>query len=156
MAANAVLTPRTSCLLLALASVAILASVFAFQYLGDAAPCQMCIWQRYPYVVLIVLGLIGAYWQPQLMLGLGTVVLLVGGGIAIYHYGVEEGWFALPAGCAAGGDATSVEELRKMLSEAPPACDQVRFNVFGWSLAAWNILASAVLAGLTGFAALKR
>jgi len=139
-------------MLLAIASVAILAAVFAFQYLGGAAPCQMCIWQRYPYAVLIVLGLLGWFWQPRLMLGLGTLVLLVGGGIAAYHYGVEEGWFALPSGCAAGGDATSVEELRRMLSEAPPACDQVQFNVFGWSLAAWNVLASGVLALLTAVA----
>lgn len=148
-------TPRTSSLLLALASAAILASVFAFQYLGGAAPCQMCIWQRYPYAVLIVLGLLGWFWQPRLMLGLGTLVLLVGAGIASYHYGVEQGWFALPDGCAAGGDATSVEELRRMLSEAPPACDQVQFNVFGWSLAAWNVLASVVLAILTGVATAK-
>jgi len=148
-------TPRTSSLLLALASAAILASVFAFQYLGGAAPCQMCIWQRYPYAVLIVLGLLGWFWQPRLMLGLGTLVLLVGAGIASYHYGVEQGWFALPDGCAAGGDATSVEELRRMLSEAPPACDQVQFNVFGWSLAAWNVLASVVLAILTGVATVK-
>jgi disulfide bond formation protein DsbB len=149
------LTPRTSCLLLAIASVAILASVFAFQYLGGAAPCQMCIWQRYPYALLVALGLLGWFWQPRLILAIGTLVLLVGGGIASYHYGVEQGWFALPAGCAAGGDATSVEELRRMLSEARPACDQVQFNLFGWSLAAWNILASVVLAALTAIAAIK-
>lgn len=148
-------TPRTSCLLLAIASVAVLASVFAFQYLGGAAPCQMCIWQRYPYALLIVLGLLGWFWQPRLILGLGTLVLLVGAGIASYHYGVEQGWFALPDGCAAGGDATSVEELRRMLSEAPPACDQVQFNVFGWSLAAWNVLTSVVLAGFTAIATVK-
>jgi disulfide bond formation protein DsbB len=148
-------TPRTSCLLLAIASVAILASVFAFQYLGGAAPCQMCIWQRYPYALLILLGVLGWFWQPRLILGLGTLVLLVGAGIASYHYGVEQGWFALPAGCAAGGDATSVEELRRMLSEARPACDQVQFNLFGWSLAAWNILTSVVLAALTAIAAIK-
>jgi disulfide bond formation protein DsbB len=149
------LTPRTSCLLLAIASIAILASVFAFQYLGGAAPCQMCIWQRYPYALLIALGLLGWFWQPRLVLGIGTLVLLVGGGIASYHYGVEQGWFALPDGCAAGGDATSVEELRRMLSEAPPACDQVQFNVFGWSLAAWNVLTSVVLATLTAVATVK-
>jgi disulfide bond formation protein DsbB len=116
----------------------------------------MCIWQRYPYALLIVLGLLGWFWQPRLMLGLGTLVLLVGAGIASYHYGVEQGWFALPDGCAAGGDATSVEELRRMLSEAPPACDQVQFTVLGWSLAAWNVVASLVLAGLAAYAATRR
>ncbi|MEM7026459.1 MAG: disulfide bond formation protein B, partial [Pseudomonadota bacterium] len=70
--ATTVLNPRTSCLLLVLASIAILAAVFGFQFLGGAAPCQMCIWQRYPYAALIVIGLLGAFWQPRLMLGLGT------------------------------------------------------------------------------------
>jgi disulfide bond formation protein DsbB len=144
------LTPRTASLLLALASVAILAAVFAFQYLGGAAPCPLCIWQRYPYAVLIALGVIGSCWQPRAMLALAALVLLVGAGLAGYHYGVEQGWFALPAGCAAGGEATTIEELRRMLREAPPACDQVRFTVLGLSLAAWNLLASL---GLAAFAA---
>jgi disulfide bond formation protein DsbB len=156
MATHAALTPRTGSLMLAVASVLILASVFAFQYLGGAAPCQMCIWQRYPYGVLIVLGVLGWFWQPRLLLGLGTLVLLVGAGLGVYHYGVEQGWFSLPEGCAAGGGATSVEELRRMLSEARPACDQVRFTVLGWSLAAWNVVASLVLAAFAGYAAAKR
>jgi disulfide bond formation protein DsbB len=156
MTTNAAPIARTASLLLAIASIAILLSVFGFQYLGGAAPCQLCIWQRYPYAVLIVLGLVGYFWQPRLMLGLSFLVLLVGAGLAGYHFGVEEGWFALPTGCAAGGDATSVEELRRMLSEAPPACDQVRFTVLGWSLAAWNFLASLALALFAGAAAIRR
>ena len=103
MAANPGLAPRSVSLLLAVAGVAILAAVLAFQYLGGAAPCQLCIWQRYPYGVLIVLGVIGFFWQPRLMLALGVVALLVGAGLAGYHYGVEQGWLALPEGCVAGG-----------------------------------------------------
>jgi disulfide bond formation protein DsbB len=99
---------------------------------------------------------IGFFWQPRPMLALGALVLLVGAGLAGYHYGIEQGWFALPAGCAAGGDATSVEELRQMLREAPPACDQVRFDVFGLSLAAWNVLASLGLAAFAVYAASRR
>jgi len=156
MTTNSAPIARTASLLLAIASIAILLSVFGFQYLGGAAPCQLCIWQRYPYAVLIVLGAVGYFWQPRLMLGLSFLVLLVGAGLAGYHFGVEEGWFALPTGCAAGGDAPSVEELRRMLSEAPPACDQVQFMVLGWSLAAWNFLASLALALFAGAAAIRR
>lgn len=156
MAMSSALTPRIASLLLAIAAALILAAVLAFQYLGGAAPCPLCIWQRYPYGVLIALGVIGFFWQPRPMLGLSALVLLVGAGLAFYHFGVEEGWFALPAGCAAGGESTSVEELRRMLSEAPPACDQVQFTVLGWSLAAWNVLASLALAAFAGAAATGR
>jgi disulfide bond formation protein DsbB len=155
MAANPGLAPRSVSLLLAVAGVAILAAVLAFQHLGGAAPCPLCIWQRYPYGVLIVLGVIGFFWRPRAMLALCVVALLVGAGLAGYHYGVEQGWLALPEGCVAGERATSVEELRRMLSEAPPACDQVRFTVLGWSLAAWNLLASLGLAALAGYTAAR-
>ncbi len=150
------LTPRTASLLLALASGAILAAVFAFQYLGGAAPCPLCIWQRYPYAVLIALGVVGYFWQPRAMLALAGLVLLVGAGLGGYHYGVEQGWFALPAGCAAGTEANTIEELRQLLREAPPACDQVRFTVLGLSLAAWNVLASLGLAAFAAAAAMRR
>jgi disulfide bond formation protein DsbB len=156
MAETSALTPRTASLLLAIAAALILAAVFAFQYLGGAAPCPLCIWQRYPYGLLIALGVIGVFWQPRPMLALGALVLLVGAGLAGYHYGIEQGWLALPAGCVAGGEATSIEELRQMLREAPPACDQVQFTVLGLSLAAWNVLASLGLAAFAGYAAAKR
>jgi disulfide bond formation protein DsbB len=156
MAGAPALAPRTASLLLALSAALILAAVFAFQYLGGAAPCPLCIWQRYPYGVLIALGVLGFFWQPRPVLVLGALVLLVGAGLAGYHYGIEAGWFALPASCAAGGDAGSIEELRQMLRDAPPACDQVRFTVFGLSLAAWNFLASLGLAAFAGYAAVRR
>lgn len=148
--------PRTASLLLAVAGALILAAVFGFQYLGGAAPCQLCIWQRYPYGVLIVLGLLGWFWRPRPMLALSVLALLVGAGLAGYHFSVEEGWLALPTGCVAGQGATSVEELRRMLSEAPPACDQVLFTVFGWSLTVWNLIASLGLAAFAGIAAARR
>ena len=156
MAETSALTPRIASLLLALAAVAILAAVFAFQYLGGAAPCPLCIWQRWPYGVLIALGVLGFFWQPRPLLVLCALVLLIGAGLAGYHYGIEQGWFALPAGCAAGGEATSVEELRQMLREAPPACDQVQLTVFGLSLAAWNFLASLGLAAFAAYGARRR
>jgi disulfide bond formation protein DsbB len=143
------LEPSRASLLLALASVAILVAVLGLQYMGGLAPCPLCIWQRWPYVALIALGLLGWRGRPRAMLGVATLVLLGGAGIAAYHLGVEQGWWALPGGCVAGGSAQSVEELRRMLAEAPPACDQVGFTFLGLSLAGWNLVASLLLAAFT-------
>jgi disulfide bond formation protein DsbB len=140
------LEPTRASLLLALASAAVLLAALALQYLGGLPPCPLCIWQRWPYVALIALGLIGWRWRPRAMLGVAALVLLGGAGIAAYHVGVEQGWWALPAGCVAGGTAQSVEELKRMLAEAPPACDQVGFTFLGLTLAGWNLLASLSLA----------
>jgi disulfide bond formation protein DsbB len=147
------LEPSRACLLLALASAAILLGALALQYLGGLPPCPLCIWQRWPYAALIALGVVGWRWHPRAMLGLATLVLLTGAGLAAYHVGIEQGWWALPAGCVAGGDAESIEDLKRMMAEAPPACDQVSFAFLGLTLAGWNLVASLTLAVLTVAAA---
>jgi disulfide bond formation protein DsbB len=149
-----VLEPSRACLLLALASAAALLAALGLQYLGGVAPCRLCIWQRWPYVALIALGLIGWRWRPRAVLGAAALVLLGGAGLAAYHIGIEQGWWALPAGCVAGGTAETIEELRRMLAEAPPACDQVSFTFLGLTLAGWNLVASLLLAAFTLAAAL--
>jgi disulfide bond formation protein DsbB len=151
---NRVLFPPTAALLLALASAAILLAVLALQYLGDLPPCPLCVWQRWPWLGVAALGLIGWRWRPRVMLALAAPALLVGTGLGAYHMGVEQGWWALPAGCAAGEGAQSVEDLKRLLAEAPPACDQVSFTFLGLSLAGWNVVTSLALAAYAGAAAL--
>jgi disulfide bond formation protein DsbB len=151
---NRALAPSIACPLLALAGGGVLLAAFGLEYLGGAAPCHLCVLERWPYAALIALGLIGWRWQPRAMLGLALLVLLGSAALAGYHVGVEQGWFALPESCEASGQAGSIEELKRMLAEAPPACDQVRFTLFGLSLAEWNVIASLALAGYTGAATL--
>ncbi len=140
--------PRTACLLLALASALILLAVLALQYLGGLAPCHLCVLQRWPYVALIGLGLVGRRWQPRPLLALAVLTLLVGVGLAGYHVGIELGWWALPESCIAdGSSARTIEELKQLLAKAPPTCDQVGFSLLGLSLAGWNLIASLALAG---------
>jgi disulfide bond formation protein DsbB len=150
------LEPRTAALLLGLAAVAILLAVLGFQYLGGLPPCHLCVLQRWPYVGVALLGLIGWRWQPRPALALMALLLLTGAGIGVYHVGVEQGWWALPAGCAAGADAKSIEDLKRILAEAPPACDQVAFTLLGLSLAGWNVVAALALAAYATAAALRR
>jgi disulfide bond formation protein DsbB len=151
---NRLLVPRTAALLLALAAVAILLAVLAFQYIGGLPPCPLCVWQRWPYVGVVLLGLVGWRWQPRPLLGISALLLLTTAGIGVYHVGVEQGWWALPAGCAAGADAQSIEDLKRILAEAPPACDQVAFTFLGLSLAGWNVVAGVALAACAAAAAL--
>ena len=140
------LTPRRAALIMALAATAVLVGALVIQYAFDAAPCQLCVWQRYPHVALMLLGVLGFFVWPKAALLAGGGVALGSAGLALYHAGIEQGFWALPAGCAVGTDAGSVEELRQMLLQAAPACDQVSFTLFGLSLALWNAIASLMLA----------
>jgi len=132
----------------AAAAAAALLGALALQYLGGYRPCTLCIYERYPYLLVVVAGMAGLWLRrPRPALALAALALAVNLGLAAYHVGVEEGWFALPETCAAVGRATTVEELKAQLLAAPARCDQVPLTVAGLSLAAWNgVLAAALLA----------
>lgn len=150
------LSAKTWLVLLGLAAAGALASAYALQYLAGFEPCQMCYWQRYPYMAVIgvaVLGVASRFVRLGLVAALG--LFLVGAGLSVWHVGVEQGVFALPTACVAGGSATTVEELRVLIMTAAPTCDQVTVSFLGLSLSTWNGIASLLLAAVA-FAALWR
>ncbi|MGY9006863.1 MAG: disulfide bond formation protein B, partial [Alphaproteobacteria bacterium] len=51
--------PRIFFALLLIAAMGILGTALASQYFGGLQPCPLCLWQRYPYVVVIWLAGIG-------------------------------------------------------------------------------------------------
>jgi disulfide bond formation protein DsbB len=137
-------------LVLAVAAAAALAAALGLQFLGDLPPCPFCVYQRYPYLVVIAAGALGVWLgRPRLALAVAAAALAVNVGLAAYHVGIEQGWLALPEGCAPAWRATTVEELRRQLQAAPARCDQVSFSLAGLSLAAWNAIYAA---GLLAFA----
>ncbi len=148
--------PRTALLLLAFLAAVTLLTVFALEYIFGLAPCRMCIWQRWPFAILMVLGLGGAFWKPKLALILSVPLMLGSAGLGGYHVGVEQGWIALPGGCSSGGEAKTVEELKALLAEATPSCDQAAFSFLGLSLAGWNVVLSLLLAGFAFWIAVKK
>lgn len=123
---------------------------FALEYLGGYLPCEMCWWQRYVYMAIVGVGFIG--WLTKRLTLAAVVIaglLVIQVGISGFHAGVELGVFALPEGCIAGTQATSVEDLRALLLNAAPTCDQVSLSFAGLSLTIWNALFAAVLCALT-------
>lgn len=150
-------------LVIAALSAAALGGAFVSEYAFGLKPCVLCIWQRWPHAVVILIGvggeLLGAApsGRPRLRLALAlqALVLLVGAGIALYHMGVEWRWWAGTAECTGDIVAKSVEELRRLLSGTKPArCDEPAFVFLGLSMAGWNFLyciaAAALALGLAG------
>jgi disulfide bond formation protein DsbB len=145
---------RRAALMVFASSVAILLVAFAFQYIGGLQPCILCWWQRYPYMATIVLSLFAVAVAPtrpplaRVLLGLSAVAFLVGAGIAAFHVGVEQHWWAGTAECGANfGPAGSVEELRRrLLAQNVVRCDDIAWSLFGISMAGYNFLLSLALA----------
>jgi disulfide bond formation protein DsbB len=134
-----------------------LAVAWTLQYGFGFAPCHLCLLERWPYIAVIGITAAGVLlgW-PRAALAVAALVLLGGGVLSGYHFGIEQGLFALPDSCVATGGATNIEELRRQLLSAPPTCDQVSASFLALSLAAWNGLFSLALAALAGFGALSR
>ncbi|OWJ57615.1 hypothetical protein BWR60_34120 [Inquilinus limosus] len=131
--------------------VVVLGTVLASQYLGGLQPCELCLYQRWPWGAAIVLGLLAAVIRParRVLVLLAGLVILLGGLLAVYHAGVEYGWFPGFTSCtsaiSAGG---SVATLRDQLLNAPVVrCDVPGFVLFGISMAGYNAILS-VIAGL--------
>jgi disulfide bond formation protein DsbB len=146
------------------ASVAVLGTALLSQYLGGLAPCELCLAQRWPWAAAIAISLISILFANRPALPwvalLLTAVFAIGCGLAFYHVGVENHWFAGPNACTGTTPAANTVEALKaqILGQMPVRCDEPAWSLWGISLAGWNLLASIVMAGgcLAAFVQLRR
>ena len=150
---------RTLFLLLFLGAAAVVGGALLFQFVGGLAPCELCLYERWPYYAAIPLA--AAMTMPQTARGdaRGAAVLLLllfiaSTVLAFYHVGVEQHWFAGPTACTGTGPvAKTLEELQaQLMGTQPVRCDEPQFSLFGVTLAGANLLTSVVMAGLALFA----
>lgn len=136
---------RTQYILIAAGgSLALLLGAFAFQYIGGMPPCKLCIWQRYPHAVAVLIGA-AALWIPGRTLPLlGVLAALTTAGVGLYHTGVERSWWEGPTTCTSGPiGGISAEDLMAQIMSAPLVrCDEVPWEMFTLSMASWNAIAS--------------
>lgn len=152
------LTPRQALWLCLLASASLLGGAFAFEHIGGLAPCKLCIWQRWPHAALIVLAAIGLASQAMFLMLLGCIAAaLTSSGIGLYHVGVEQSWWSGPAGCsgqmAADLDLSALTDT--LLAMPVVRCDDIAWQFLGLSMAGWNMVLSAGIAGLAAAALLQ-
>lgn len=133
-----------------LGSVALLLGALAFQYLGGLAPCHLCLLQRWPHAIAIVLGLVVLAWPVRALAALAGLVVLAGAGIAVYHVGIEQAWWAGPTTCTAPDPgAMEAGELLDQILETPVVlCDAIAWQLWGISMAGWNAILSLGIAAL--------
>jgi disulfide bond formation protein DsbB len=155
--------PRSLPLFVILVGVAALSAAFFAQYVGGLAPCPLCLWQRYPYGVAIVLGLVALILTERpapgrAVLALAGLAFLASAGIAIFHVGVERHWWAGLASCSGAIDLTlPADQLAKQLMDAPVVrCDRVAWSLFGLSIAGYNVLYAGAAGLITLWAASRR
>jgi len=145
---------RAAAALILLISVGLIAGAYTFQYVWHYLPCELCYWQRKPHFILMVLAPVALLWRPMrpYVLGLMGLVALANMGIAIFHVGVEEHWWAGLSTCSspASNGITSFEELKRQMQSGVQLvpCDRAVWWFLGLSMAAWNGVASLVQAAI--------
>jgi disulfide bond formation protein DsbB len=166
--------PNATFIAFLLASVAALASVFVFQFGFGLIPCELCLWQRLPHALAILIAGFGAGqaraashmpnplrvmpWRTfAVVAALLALDHAAGAATAAFHVGVEQHWWAGTDACTGAAPAgLSVDELRARLLDTPPArCDQIAWSFLGISLAGFNLILSVALAAAAATSAAR-
>ena len=126
-----------------------LMSAFFIEYVLGHQPCNLCILERIPYVVAIVIILLNYKFSQfeKIFLVLLVIVFLTATILSVYHFGIEQGFIeeSLVCDLKNGSEATSKEEILKQLQEQKVSCKDVTFKIFGLSLTTYNIVISILI-----------
>ncbi|WP_166415546.1 disulfide bond formation protein B [Cochlodiniinecator piscidefendens] len=141
---------RTLALIAAAGSFALLFSAFGFQYIGDMAPCKLCIWQRWPHGIAIFAGVMIYAFGQRVWGYLGAAAAFVSGAIGFYHSGVEQKWWEGPNSCTSSpvGALTPDELLNQIMTAPLVRCDEIPWDFLALSMATWNGIMSFTLFGI--------
>ena len=135
--------------LIFLISVIALVSAFFIEYVLGHQPCNLCILERIPYLLAIIIILLNfkfSHYEKFFILLL-SIIFLAGAIISLYHLGIEQGFVqeSLVCDLKSGSNLLSKEEILKQLQEKNVSCKDVTFKIFGLSLTSYNILISLLI-----------
>ena len=129
-----------------LVSILALASAFFIEYILGHQPCNLCIFERIPYLLAIIIILLNFKFNQfeKFFILLLVIVFLFGAILSLYHLGIEQGFIqeSLVCDLKSGSNLLSKEEILKQLQEKNVSCKDVTFKIFGLSLTSYNILIS--------------
>ena len=124
-------------------------SALIIQYWLGHEPCKLCLYERIPYFLsmLLIIKIIFIKKYEKVTLLILFLVFMSSTVLAFYHFGIEQGFFKESLVCTAGNlsETLTKEEILKQLSQNTISCKDVSFGIFGFSLAAINTIFSIVL-----------
>jgi disulfide bond formation protein DsbB len=132
----------------ALAAAVALGVALGSETWGGLVPCALCLLERWPYRVVIVLGLLCGLlplrWARPLLV-LALLAMLASTGLAAVHVGVEQGYWPSPLPeCASPrlGGGSIAARLAQMPARPAKPCDDPTFLIpaVPLSMAAMNLL----------------
>jgi|TARA_B110000914_G_C15426352_1_gene429130 disulfide bond formation protein DsbB len=135
--------------LILLFSIFALLTAYFIQYVLDHQPCNLCLIERVPYILTIIIITLTLIFKKfeKICLIILALVFVSAMFISIYHFGIEQGFINESLVCDLKNKSGSLttEDLLKELKEKTISCKDVTFKIFGLSLATINIIISLIL-----------
>ena len=134
-------------------SVVALASAFFIEHVLGHQPCNLCILERIPYllaIIIIVLNYKFVHLEKHFILIL-ILIFLAATILSLYHLGIEQGFIEESFVCDLKNvsNLLSKEDILKQLQEKNVSCKDVTFKILGLSLTSYNIIISILIVYFT-------
>ena len=135
--------------LILLFSIFALLYAYYVEYILGHKPCNLCIIERIPYILtilLVTLNLITKQYE-KIILILLSLIFIFATFISFYHFGIEQGIFKESLVCDLSSTNTNLtkETILNELKQKTISCKDVTFKIFGLSLATFNIFISLII-----------
>lgn len=134
-------------------SIISLVSAYFIEYILGYKPCNLCLIERLPYFITIIIILIGSMVSRLEKIILITLALIFSAAtiLSFYHFGIEQGFFNESLVCISNNEINNLskEDLLKELQKEVVSCKDVQFTLLGLSLATINAIISFILSVIT-------
>ncbi len=126
-----------------------LVSAYFIEYILGHQPCNLCLYERIPYFLAILIVLINYKYnklEKYIILSL-AIIFLIATILSLYHLGIEQGFIqeSLLCDLEKGANILDKDEILKQLQQKNISCKDVTFQIFGLSLTSYNIIISILL-----------
>ena len=144
---------KTPLNLILLFSIFALVSAYFIQYVLGHQPCNLCLIERIPYILVIIIVLFCLILRKFEKITLISLSLIFFSAtlISFYHFGIEQGFIKESMVCDLDVKNTILtkEALLNQLKEETISCKIVTFKIFGLSLVSINAIISLILSFIT-------
>ena len=132
-----------------LISFVALISAYFIEYTLGYQPCNLCLYERIPYVLAILILLVNFKYnklEKHFILFL-IIIFFIATLLSLYHLGIEQGLIEESLLCNLEKEANIIDkdEILKQLQQKNISCKDVTFQIFGLSLTSYNIIISILL-----------
>tara|TARA_B100001063_G_scaffold229181_1_gene241186 strand:- start:2874 stop:3359 length:486 start_codon:yes stop_codon:yes gene_type:complete len=135
-------------LILFILSIISLTIAFIIEYILGYQPCNLCILERIPYALTIIILIINYKFKKNqvfyniLLLQIFAFSIL----ISLYHLGIEQGLVKESSVCISDNtNLITKENILNSLKEFKVSCKDVTFRFFNLSLTTYNMFLSIIM-----------